>query len=79
MDLIREKEKAMAPQAAVQFADAATDMQVEVVERRDTPGAWSVEAINITGDGEVYLAVFSGPAANARASEYAAMKYGIEA
>ena len=69
----------MAPQAAVQFADATTDMQVEVVERCDTPGAWSVEAINIAGDGEVYLAVFSGPDAHARASEYATMKYGVEA
>lgn len=51
-------------------------MQVEVVERKDAPGDWSVEAINIEGDGEIYMAIFSGPAALDRATEYAYMKYG---
>lgn len=68
----------MAPQAATKL-DRDADLQVEVVERRDTPGAWAVEAININGDGECYLAVFSGPDAPARAAEYASMKYGIGA
>ena len=52
------------------------ELQVKVSERRDIPGAWAVEAINIDGDGEVYMAVFSGPDARGRAEEYASMKYG---
>ena len=51
-------------------------LEVEVVERRDTPGAWGVEAINAIGDGEIYMAIFSGPQAKERAIEYADMKYG---
>lgn len=53
-------------------------MQVEVVERRDTPGAWSVEAIDHGSEGEVYLAVFSGPDAQGRAHEYARTKYRLD-
>ncbi len=67
----------MAPQTALKVDDVgAPELDVEVVERRDTPGAWAVEAINSAGDGEIYMAVFSGPAAEDRAVEYAAMKYG---
>jgi len=51
---------------------------VEVVERKDTPGSWAVEAINYEGDGEIYMAVFSGPLAQNRATEYARMKYGLK-
>lgn len=50
-------------------------MEIEVVERRWPPGAWSVEAIETTGDGAVYQAIFVGPDAEARAREYAAFKY----
>ena len=49
-------------------------MQVEVVERQDSPGSWGVEAINVDGDGEIYMAIFSGPDAKERAHEYAEMK-----
>ena len=67
----------MAAQTAskADYADMA-ELDIEVVERRDTPGAWVVEAINAAGDGEIYMAVFSGPAAKDRAVEYASMKYG---
>lgn len=51
------------------------NMQIEVVERHDTPGSWGVEAINTAGDGEIYMAIFSGPEARDRAREYAAWKY----
>jgi hypothetical protein len=38
---------------------------------------WIVEAFNPEGDGEVYVAEFSGPDAKARAVEYAAWKNGL--
>jgi len=53
-------------------------MTIQVVERKDTLGTWSVEAINYKADGEIYLAIFSGPLAKDRAVEYAQMKYGLE-
>ena len=37
-------------------------------------GEWVVEAINHEGDGEIYIAAFSGPEAKERAAEYAAWK-----
>jgi hypothetical protein len=49
-------------------------MTYEIVESRDTPDEWRVEAIDHEGDGEVYVAIFSGPDAEARAREYAAFK-----
>lgn len=51
-------------------------IEVGVIERRDAPGTWGVEAINQKGDGEIYMAIFSGPLAKDRALEYAEMKYG---
>ena len=51
-------------------------MQIEVSERRDTPGAWGVEAVNVDGDGEIYMAVFSGPDAERRARDYAVLIQG---
>ena len=68
----------MAQQFAIK-SDEESELEVEVVERRDTPGDWSVEAVNIAGDGEIYLAIFPGPDSEARAREYAAMKYQIGA
>jgi hypothetical protein len=46
-------------------------MDWEVVEDRQHPGQWRVEATNHEGDGEVYVTIFSGPAAQKRAQEYA--------
>lgn len=51
------------------------EMQVEVVERKDSPGIWSVEAIDYENDGVIYLTLFSGPDSEARAREYKEMKY----
>lgn len=67
------------PQLATAQADPILppEMEVGIVERRDIPGAWAVEAINVAGDGEIYLTVFSGPDAKDRAEEYAAMKYQV--
>jgi hypothetical protein len=44
----------------------------EIVEDRQHPGHWRVEATNHDGDGEVNVAIFSGPRAKERAEEYAA-------
>jgi hypothetical protein len=49
-------------------------MRYEVVKSRETPDVWHVEATNEDGDGEMYVAVFSGPGAEARAVEYAEFK-----
>jgi hypothetical protein len=38
------------------------------------PRDWRVEAIDHDGEGEVYIAIFSGPHAQARAEAYAAWK-----
>ncbi len=51
-----------------------TKLEYEVIEDRKYPGDWRVEAINRDGDGEVFVAIFSGPDAEARAAEYAAWK-----
>lgn len=50
-------------------------LEVEIGERRDTPGAWTVEAIETGGDGAVFQAIFIGPEAEQRAREYAAFKF----
>lgn len=69
----------MARQATAQIGDDfPTDLEVEVVERRDAPGTWAVEAIDHGSEGEIYLAVFAGPDAQGRAREYAAMKYHVQ-
>jgi hypothetical protein len=48
-------------------------MTIEIAERTDAMGVWTVEA---TGpDGEIYQATFAGPDAEARTREYAAWKY----
>lgn len=38
------------------------------------PNAWSAEAVNFAGDGEIYVAIFVGPRGRERAEEYAAWK-----
>jgi len=44
-------------------------MIYEISERKNAPGEWGVERIG--GDGEVYMAIFSGPEAKERAENYA--------
>ncbi len=52
-------------------------MDVEIVERKDSPGSWSVEAIETDQGCDVFQAIFVGPQAKERAEEYAAFKYGV--
>jgi len=49
--------------------------RVEVVENDGLPLSFTVEAIDVDGDGAVDLTVFSGLNAKERAAEYAAWKY----
>lgn len=51
----------------------------EVVESRQCPGVWHVEAIDDAGEGEIRMAVFSGPDAEGRARQYAAWTKQFEA
>lgn len=53
-------------------------MEVNVEERKDAPRAWTVEAIDMANDGDIYQAIFIGPQARERAEEYAKYKYGIQ-
>jgi hypothetical protein len=64
----------MQPNLAKKDQDSGLD--VSVVERKDQPGVWTVEAIDIAGDGDIYQALFIGRDARERASEYAQFKYG---
>jgi hypothetical protein len=59
------------------MARSRTELQVAVEERRGEPGVWTVEAIDIDGDGEIYQVLFVGPDAKQRAYEYARFKYGL--
>lgn len=63
-------------QRVVELRRTEAALDVAVVERRDDPGTWSVEAIDVDGDGSVFLAIFPGPDSKTRAEEYAAFKYG---
>ena len=54
-------------------------MIYEVAQDLIDPHNWRVEAIHHDGDGEVYIAIFSGPDAQARAEAYAAWKSVITA
>jgi hypothetical protein len=51
-------------------------MHYELVQDRSVLDTWRVEAVNDEGDGEVYVATFSGPNARERAEEYAHWKNG---
>jgi len=53
-------------------------LSVEVVERKDAPGVWAVEAIDDMGDGVIYQSLFVGPDARERAFEYARVKYAAQ-
>lgn len=53
------------------MAVTRTKLEYEVVEDRKVLGTWRAEAINFEGDGEGYVAIFSGPQAKERALEYA--------
>lgn len=52
-------------------------LEIEVAEREDLPGMWTVEAVDTGSEGEIYQALFTGPMAMQRAYEYAFFKYGV--
>ena len=49
-------------------------MEYEVSEDRSQRGDWRVEAIDMESEGECYMAIFTGPLARERATEYAEWK-----
>jgi hypothetical protein len=51
--------------------------EVGIVEVKDAPGEWLVEAIDHGSEGEIYRAIFAGPMAEQRARAYAAFTYGL--
>jgi hypothetical protein len=52
-------------------------MKYEVAQDTAFPCEWRVEAIDLDGDGDCFVALFSGPEAEARAKEYASWKEGL--
>ncbi len=54
-------------------AQTAASLQYEVFPDRDNPTDWRVEAIDSKA-GDVYIAIFAGPLARERATEYAKLK-----
>ena len=56
----------------------ATAMTYEVVEDKHHPDDWRVEATDYDHDGQVRVAIFSGPKAKERAEEYTKFKGGEE-
>lgn len=53
-------------------------LEVEVAERMDAPGNWTVEAVDTGSEGEIYQAIFIGPQARERALDYARWMYGLD-
>jgi hypothetical protein len=54
-------------------------MTYEVVKDNSALDTWRVEAIDFDSEGEVYVAIFSGPDAAERANQYAEwMKHPLE-
>lgn len=49
-------------------------MTYEVAADKLSGGDFRVEAINHSGDGEVFVTIFSGPDSEQRATEYAQFK-----
>lgn len=49
-------------------------MTHEVIQSNRDPGEWRVEAIDYESDGQIYVAIFTGPDARQRAHEYAEWK-----
>jgi len=55
-------------------------MKYEIKESKEYPGDWTVGAVEDPpeGDGDIYLAIFSGPLARERAEEYEKFKNALE-
>jgi hypothetical protein len=52
-------------------------MNYEAFADNNVPGDWRVEAIDFENEGNVYVAIFSGPEAQTRAEDYARWQNGI--
>jgi hypothetical protein len=50
------------------------NIEYEVIEDKNYPGHWHVDAIDFANEGICFVSVFSGPNAQARAEEYAKFK-----
>lgn len=53
-------------------------MEWKCFEDKRNAGDWRVEAIDFDNEGRIYVTTFSGPEAQGRAEEYAALKNGQE-
>ncbi len=53
-------------------------MTFEAMADQKNSGEWRVEAIDFNNEGQVYVAIFSGPNAEKRAEEYAIWKNEVE-
>lgn len=53
-----------------------TAVTYEVVQSRGRLGEYRVEGIDYGSDGQIYIAIFSGPQAKERAEEYGRFKNG---
>jgi hypothetical protein len=75
-DAVLTKTEALEENAPVCSVEAV--MEWECFEDKRDAGDWRVEAIDFDNEGRVYVATFSGPHAQERAEEYAALKNGQE-
>lgn len=62
------------PNSTVRKVESTLEYEVEIAERKDAPGAWTVEAID--SDGSIEQAIFAGPKAHERAEAYLRFQYG---
>jgi hypothetical protein len=65
------------PKALKLNDNAPRGLEVDVAERQDQPGVWTVEAVDTGSEGEIYQALFIGPNARQRAYDYARFAYGV--
>lgn len=49
-------------------------MEWHIYPHEDQSGDWTVEAINLPGEGQIYTTIFSGSDAESRAREYYELK-----
>lgn len=70
--MVRSLHGARSRKNALNYQAMKDVLQYEIAKSREFDGHWHVEAIG--PDGEVYVAIFTGPNAKERADEYAEWK-----
>ncbi|WP_437968909.1 hypothetical protein WMF04_06295 [Sorangium sp. So ce260] len=65
---------ALEPDSGVRRSKPPSALHYECAPSRATADEWVVEAIDYHSEGEIYVALFSGPGAKERAEEYATWK-----